>query len=110
MRSLFVVSVRTGLVTTIFFVVSARDGVTTIFLVVSVRGRVTTLFLLESARGRVTTVFFVESARRGRAVSGLVGTCASALLETLAEKIKAAPRMEARTPDLVAVLDDAFRK
>ena len=40
----------------------------------------------------------------------IVRTTVEVLLAPLTERIRAAPRMEARTPDLVAVLDDIFRK
>jgi hypothetical protein len=84
----------------------------TILLVVSVPRRlmITIFLVVSAARGGVRTTFWVLSARPGCTVTGVAGACATRLLETHAEKIKAAPRMEARTPDLVAVLDDAFRK
>jgi len=55
------------------------------------------------------TRLFVVSARAGWVVSGVVGTCARAVLVTLAERIRAAPTMAALTLDLDAVLDDALQ-
>jgi hypothetical protein len=43
-------------------------------------------------------------------VSGVLGTCPKALLTVVADRIRAAPRIAALMPNLVALLDDGFKK
>ena len=66
-------------------------------------------FELRTTHGWPWPVALVVSVLAGRTVSGVLGTCPTALLVPIAEKIRA-PTTATQTPDRVAAIEDALTK